>query len=174
MSRFKKFPVQKPGANDFIFCTKHSDTNQFCKKSLYILRSRRNSKTPARQGKIVENKQKHLAIPPNAWLFWASWGGRGRWFKSSHSDQKRRSYDLRFSLLFAVFIVFAHFSRSDLQGAIFAFSAPKSWQNRLGTYFGTYAADFTNLFSYYPPTLFSGVNMIASTTVFVNRIGCHI
>ena len=87
MSRFKKFPVQKPGANDFIFCTKHSDTDQFCKKTLYILRSRRNSKTPARQGKIVENKQKHPTISPNAWLFWASWGGRGRTFKSCRSDQ---------------------------------------------------------------------------------------
>ena len=102
LSLFKKFPVQKPGANDFIFCTKHSDTDQFCKKPLYILRSRRNSKTLARQGKIVENKQKHPTISPNAWLFWASWGGRGRKFKSCHSDQIKPKTN-RFRLYFLHF-----------------------------------------------------------------------
>ena len=63
------------------------------------------------------------------------WGGRGRWFKSSHSDQK--SEDDKSSDFSLFYRGFPHFS-----GADFLFLKPlknerKNSKNQFGTRFGT-------------------------------------
>ena len=82
-------------------------------------------------------------------LFLLRWGGRGRTFKSCHSDQKTEIVRSPFFFVFRRFsLVFSHFwSRSALNfGAdlfcIFLHQIPKT---PVGAYFGTYVADFTEL-----------------------------
>ena len=86
----------------------------------------------------LKSTENHARIA--ALRFWASWGGRGRTFKSCHSDQNRRfnrtSDFLLFSLVFSQMLVFSWFCVClylSILGAFFiAFLGPTTCLTTIG------------------------------------------